>query len=78
MSDRGIYETGCVARTEEFIQQYLYVILGVGIGLLVFQLVNILLASGLAVDVHREKQVMKAHSKQQKREERQEKAFERM
>ena len=71
---RMIYETGCVSRLE----QYLYVILGVGIGLLVFLLINILLASGLAVDVHKEKQVMKAHSQQQKQEKRQEQAFAKM
>ena len=65
---RGIYEIGCFARTEQFINQYLYVVAGVGIGLLIFQLVNILLASGLAVDVYREKKALKIHAEQEKRD----------
>ena len=65
---RGIYEVGCLTRTEEFINRYLYVVAGVGIGLLIFQLINILLASGLAVDVYREKKALNAQSKLEKRE----------
>lgn len=62
-----------MAAAESFIQMYLYVILGVGVGLLVFQIINILLSSGLAVDIHREKKVLKAQNKQRKDEKRQEK-----
>ena len=65
---RMIYEIGCFMKIEQLINQYLYVVAGVGIGLLIFQLVNILLASGLAVDVHREKKALKIHADQEKRE----------
>lgn len=73
VGSRMIYEIGCLTRTEQFINQYLYVVAGVGIGLLIFQLVNILLASGLAVDVHREKKALKIHAEQEKREKRHDK-----
>ena len=43
----------------KFIDQYLYYIAGVGIGLLVFQLINILLTSGLAIDVRKEQKALK-------------------
>ena len=46
----------------------LYVVGGVGVGLLVFQILNILLASGLAVDVYRENKEIKAIKKQDKQE----------
>lgn len=39
---------------------------GVGIGLLVFQIVNIILAAGLAVDIHKEKKIIKAQKKHDK------------
>ena len=74
LSNQPIYEIGCVARLES----YLYVIIGVAVGLLVFLLVNILLASGLAVDVHREKQAKKVHSDREKREKRQEREMAKM
>ena len=55
----GIYTDGCVKGLENLIQQYLYYIAGVGVGLLVFQLVNILLTSGLAIDVRKEQKALK-------------------
>lgn len=39
---------------------------GVGIGLLVFQVVNIILAAGLAVDIHKEKKIIKEQKKLEK------------
>lgn len=39
---------------------------GVGIGLLVFQVVNIILAAGLAVDVYKEKKIISAQKKSEK------------
>ena len=39
---------------------------GVGIGLLVFQVVNVILAAGLAVDVYKEKKIIKAQKKAEK------------
>ncbi len=41
---------------------------GVGVGLLVFQILNILLASGLAVDVYRENKEIRAIKKADKEE----------
>lgn len=55
--------------TQSFIQGNVYVFAGVGIGLLVFQIINIILAAGLAVDIHKEKKIIKAQKKQQKSEE---------
>ena len=57
---------GCIDRVDGLIGGNLYTILGVGIGLLVLQILCVLLASGLAVDVHREKKVAKAIKKQEK------------
>ena len=56
-----IYQDGCLVKAETFLNQYLYVIAGVGLGLLVFQLVNIILASGLAIDIRKEKKAMKIY-----------------
>lgn len=39
---------------------------GIGIGLLVFQVVNIILAAGLAVDIHKEKKIISAQKKLEK------------
>ncbi len=44
----------------------MYVFAGVGIGLLVFQIVNVILAAGLAVDIYREKKIIKTQKKQEK------------
>lgn len=41
----------------------MYVFAGVGIGLLVFQVINIILAAGLAVDINKEKKIIKAQKK---------------
>lgn len=64
----GIYTDGCLPAAQLFLQQYLYVIAGVGLGLLVFQLVNILLASGLAIDVRKEKKAMKIYREREKQQ----------
>lgn len=65
---QGIHTVGCLSAIQELINSNLYVALGVGIGLLVFQILCVLLASGLAVDVHREKKFAKAIKKQEKLE----------
>lgn len=65
---QGIHAKGCIERIRELINTNLYVALGVGIGLLVFQILCVLLASGLAVDVHREKKFAKAIKKQERME----------
>lgn len=64
----GIFDVGCFTKTQNLINSNLYIALGVGIGLLVFQILCVLLASGLAVDVHREKKLAKTIKKQQKME----------
>ena len=61
-----IHQTGCFLAVRSFIQSNLYVVGGVGIGLLVFQLINVMLASGLAVDVYREKKIINAQKKLKK------------
>lgn len=55
---------------ENLFQQYLYYIAGVGIGILVFQLINIMLTAGLAIDVRKEQKAMKQIKKQQGHENR--------
>lgn len=60
----GISRTGCLTALQNFIQRNVYVVGGVGIGLLVFQVLNILLASGLAVDVYRESKEIRRIKKQ--------------
>ena len=62
---QGIYTTGCVPAFEKLFQQYLYYVAGVGIGILVFQLVNIMLTAGLAIDVRKEQKAMKQIKRQQ-------------
>lgn len=47
-----------MTQLETLITSYLYYIGGVGIGLLVFQLVNVLLTAGLAVDVRKEQKAL--------------------
>ena len=54
----GIHTIGCLMQLEALIQTYLYYIAGVGIGLLVFQLLNVLLTAGLAVDVRKEQKAI--------------------
>lgn len=65
---QDIYTEGCFSKVQRLINSNLYVALGVGIGLLVFQILCVLLASGLAVDVHREKKVAKAIKRQEKQQ----------
>ena len=65
---QGIYTDGCINRLQEIINSNLYLALGIGIGLLVFQILCVLLASGLAVDVYREKKFAKAIKKQERME----------
>ena len=55
-----IHTSGCFSVVENFIQSNVYVLAGVGIGLLVFQVVNVILAAGLAVDIYKEKKIIKA------------------
>ena len=47
-------------------QNNLYVVGGVGVGILVFQILAIMLASGLAVDVFREGKELRALKKREK------------
>lgn len=62
----GIFTTGCLTATQNLITNNLYVVGGVGVGLLVFQILNILLASGLAVDIYRENKELKFLKKNEK------------
>ena len=55
---------------ENVLQQYLYYIAGVGIGLLVFQLINILLTSGLAIDVRKEQKALKIYKDKERKDKR--------
>lgn len=64
--DQVIYQTGCFTTAQSFIQGNVYVFAGIGIGLLVFQVVNIILAAGLAVDVYKEKKIIKAQKEIEK------------
>lgn len=61
----GIYMEGCIEAFEKLIQQYLYYIAGVGLGLLVFQLINIMLTCGLAIDVRKEQQALKVYKQRE-------------
>ena len=65
---QGIHTTGCIEGIRNVVNSNLYLALGVGIGLLVFQILCVLLASGLAVDVHREKKFAKAIKRQERME----------
>ncbi len=65
-TEQVIYQTGCLTTAQSFIQGNVYVFAGVGIGLLVFQVVNVILAAGLAVDIHKEKKIIKAQKKAEK------------
>lgn len=62
----GIYTEGCLTRIRELVQSNITIVGGVGISVLVFQLLNILLAAGLAIDVHKEKQAAKAFKRQRR------------
>ena len=62
----GIYTDGCLSQIQNLVQSNIAIVGGVGIGLLVFQLLNVLLAAGLAIDVHKEKAAAKAFKRQRK------------
>ena len=53
---KNIYTDGCIAQARSFINSNVYVILGAGAGLLVFQLLAVILSASLAVGVRKEKQ----------------------
>jgi hypothetical protein len=59
----NIYTAGCVPQARSFINSNLYVILGAGAGLLVFQLLGVILSASLAVGVRKEKQIAKSLKK---------------
>lgn len=65
-TNQVIYQTGCLTTAQGFIQGNVYVFAGVGIGLLVFQVINIILAAGLAVDIYKEKKIINAQKKAEK------------
>ena len=54
---RNIYTVGCVAQARDFINNNVYVLLGAGAGLLVFQLLGVILSASMAVGVRKEKQL---------------------
>ncbi len=56
---RDIYTQGCFATVQSLARNNLYVVGGVGLGLLVFQIVNVMLAASLASDIHKEKKIIK-------------------
>ena len=51
----GIYDTGCITQARNFVNSNLYIILGTGGGLLVFQVICVVLAACLASAVQWEK-----------------------
>lgn len=57
--NQEIYTTGCLTRVQELINGNLYTVIGVGVGLLIFQVLTVLLAGGLAYDVYREKKAIR-------------------
>ena len=57
---RNIHTTGCVVQARNFINSNLYIILGSGAGLLVFQLLGVVLSASLAVGIRKEKQFAQA------------------
>ncbi len=63
---QDIYTEGCLDAAKAFVEDNLYLLLGVIIGLLVFEIFNVLFAAGLVVDINREKQVMKAIKRREK------------
>lgn len=65
----GIHTNGCFIAVQNLVRNNLYVVGGVGIGLLVFQVANTMLAAGLAVDIHKEKKIIKAQKKLKKEQE---------
>jgi len=66
---RDIYTTGCFSAVRNLVQSNLYIVGGVGLGLLVFQAINVLLAATLASDIHKEKKIIKAQKKLKKEQE---------
>jgi hypothetical protein len=54
-----INSNGCFTTVQGLITNGAYVLGGVGIGLVVLELINIFLSLGLAVDVYRQKQYIK-------------------
>lgn len=61
-----IHTTGCKRAVEALFNDNLDVILGVGVGLLIFQLFNIMLAGGLALDIRKEKAALKVVKQRQR------------
>jgi hypothetical protein len=61
-----IYSVGCRQAAEDLFNDNLEIILGVGVGLLIFQLFNIMLAGGLALDIRKEKAALKAIKESQR------------
>ncbi len=64
----GIHQNGCLSTIRGLINNNLYLVGGIGVGLLVFQILNILLSSGLAVDVYRENKEIRDIKNKGKRE----------
>ena len=58
-----IYTVGCVTQARNFVNGNIYVILGAGAGLLVFQLLGVILSASLAVGVRKEKELARSLKK---------------
>ena len=66
---KDIYLTGCFSAVQNLVRSNLYVVGGVGLGLLIFQVANVMLAASLASDIHKEKKIIKAQKKIKKEQE---------
>ena len=66
---RDIYTVGCFSAVRSLVRSNLYIVGGVGLGLLIFQAINIMLAGGLASDIHKEKKIIKAQKELRKMQE---------
>ena len=61
----GIHTTGCIAQARAFVNSNIYIIIGAGCGLLVFQVLGVVMSLSLAAGVKKEKDYAKILKKRQ-------------
>ena len=64
----GIHQTGCLEQARNFVNNNLVVILGVGGGLLIFQILGFILSISLTVTIKMEKTQAKALKEDQRQQ----------